>query len=70
MIYRLACSIPATSSNLTLISLTPLILKLFFGEIFDMIESGVNRLKMKTVIAIPIKGVSKERVSSKDWPME
>lgn len=57
VIYLLACSIPATSSNLTLISLSPYILQLFLGEILESRESGVNFLKIKTVIAIPMKGV-------------
>jgi hypothetical protein len=46
VIYLLACSIPATSANLTLISLVPSILKLFFGDSFDRIESGDNFRKI------------------------
>jgi hypothetical protein len=56
VISLLACSIPATSANFTLISLVPLILKLFLLEIFDIIESGVNLRKIKKVNAMPKKG--------------
>ena len=65
VIYLLAYSIPATSANLTLISRSPSILKLFLLEILDIIESGVKRLKMKKVKAIPRNGSRREKVSPK-----
>jgi hypothetical protein len=56
---------PATSANFTLMSLKPSILKLFLFEIFEMMESGVNFLKMKKVKAMPKNGTSNPKVSPK-----
>jgi hypothetical protein len=69
VISLLAYSIPATSANLTLISLSPSILKLFLFEILDIIESGEKRLKMKKLKAIVKKGKSSDRMSPKVFQM-
>jgi hypothetical protein len=63
VIYFLACSIPATSANFTLISLVPCILKLFLFDILEIIESGVNLRKMKKVKAILKKGAISPKTS-------
>ena len=66
MISFLAFSIPATSLNLTLMSLVDSIFILFLLEVIPFItESGLILVKIQYVMAIPMKGVASINVSQK-----